>query len=348
MKKSTKTIFGVIALFIVISIVGNVYKNRVITIDARKLANVEAVGINGYGFITAEVDHSYGEKFKDEYRRDFLDRVNIYVSKEDNLSSYEKVTITVDCPEYALYKSKVKLKHTEFEYTVPELKEGEAIDIFEGLEVTISGVSDFGVAEITATPDFDAEYSLDKTEGLRNGDVIRVDVKFDAKALAAKGYGVKTNHKYYDVDCLGYYVDSVYDIDENNIDGCIKNGVQALKDQLYEQNNPEKTLLAEYPYIDFVETSTKVYFLDTYDENYELLYLIEGDYYFEYFWGLGDPTNKHIYALVSGENPIIDKDGQIHCEKYKAWYDFYSNSINDRFERLSSSSNVCSIEEYLG
>lgn len=348
MKKSTKTIIGVIALFIVISIVGNVYKNRVITIDARKLANVEAAGINGYGFITTEVDHSYGEKFKDEYRRDFLDCVNIYVSKEDNLSSNEKVTITIDCPEYALYKSKIKLKHTEFEYTVPELKEGEAIDIFEGLEVAISGIDGSGVAEITATPDFDFNYYLNKTNDLRNGDTIRVDADFDPKELAMKGYGVKTNHKYFEVDSLNYYLTSFYDINNDNIDGCIKNGVQAVDNFLYKQNDPEKTLMSEYPYLDFVETSAKVYFLDAYDENYELVYLIEGEYYYTYFWGLGEPTSAHIYAFARAKNPVIDKDGQIHCDNYEVFDSFDMEFINYKFERLSASGNTLSIKEYLG
>lgn len=348
MKKSTKTIIGLIVVFIIVSIIGRAYENRIITINAKDIVNIETEGINGYGFITTEVNYNYADKIKDEYRREFLDHVNVYVSKEDNLSTGDKVMIGVDCPEYILTKSKVKFKNTKFEYTVPTLKEGEAIDIFEGLEVAISGVDGSGVAEITAKPDFDFNYYLNKTNDLRNGDTIRVDADFDPKELAMKGYGVKTNHKSFEVDSLNYYLTSFYDINNDNIDGCIKNGVQAVDNFLYKQNNPENTLMSEYPYIDFVETSAKVYFLDAYDENYELVYLIEGEYYYTYFWGLGEPTSAHIYAFARAKNPVIDKDGQINCDNYEVFDSFDMEFINYKFERLSASGNTLSIKEYLG
>ena len=66
-----------------------------------------------------------------------------------NLKNGDKVKCTVKYNEDSLKDKNIKLKNTEFEVTVKDLKNGEEIDFFKGVEVKFSGFDGNGSADVS-------------------------------------------------------------------------------------------------------------------------------------------------------------------------------------------------------
>lgn len=182
-------------------------------VDVFKSLDVTFEGYNGNG--TVDIDNTATDKFS----------YSIYfdADKSDGLSNGDKVKITAEVSDSVLNKYNYILKETEKEYTVSGLEEMQALDLFSGLKVEYSGTAPF--AKIKLDKDRDNEfidyyvsYEADKSENLKNGDVVTVTALVDEDYAASYGYTISETTKQYTVEGLDEYLTSYSDITEETFE----------------------------------------------------------------------------------------------------------------------------------
>ena len=123
-----------------------------------------------------------------------IDQGTITVTPKDGLSNGDVVIVkwVVDDPTLSsLFKCKIK--GNEVEAKVEGLKEIGTFNAFEDVRVVFKGYEGHGTASIV-TGKYDFYYSLDKSEGLSNGDTVTVSFDEDTDYLI-KMYGGVPNKK---------------------------------------------------------------------------------------------------------------------------------------------------------
>lgn len=129
-----------------------------------------------------------------------------------NLSNGDKVTYTYTFHNDELKQYGFKLKGQEITEEVSGLEEAEAINPFDGVEVTFDGISPDVTAEYTLKEDVPEEYSsisysFDRSEKLKSGDTVTLTAEAD-NAFLAQNYGVvlSETEKEYTVEGVQAYV----------------------------------------------------------------------------------------------------------------------------------------------
>lgn len=119
-------------------------------------------------------------------------------------------------------KMRVKLKYSDIEYTVDNLREVSTFDPFEGVELSFSGMEPNGKAVIANYPDNGLYYYIDgEGEGLKNGDEVTVKIEYPYGAEEyindnQKKPGNET--KSYMVEGLGEYLTSASQIPDEYLE----------------------------------------------------------------------------------------------------------------------------------
>lgn len=127
--------------------------------------------------------------------------LKVKFDKEENLKNGDTVKCTVQYDEDLLKDNNIKLTNTEFEVTVKGLEEGQAIDFFDGVNVTFSGNDGKGYPEISTTDAYDFVYfDWDYSSSLSNGDTFTVTAKYygyNDLNKAGDSYWFEYDDKYY-------------------------------------------------------------------------------------------------------------------------------------------------------
>ena len=185
---------------------------------------------------------SYYDDYYESGTASFMDEcVSWSFDKDSYLSNGDIITLQWDCnPEVALEKYGYKLKYKEISLEVTDLPEAGKFDPFDGLEVTFEGIGPDGRASIMNYPDMpeteDFRYFLDKTDGLSNGDTVKVSItSYDDNndlliQRCAEQFGKIPSEleKTYTVKGLSKYVENMSEIS----DDCINEMRKTAEDYL--------------------------------------------------------------------------------------------------------------------
>ena len=188
-------------------------------------------GYNGYGVCSIDNEYAWVQNVIDWYGDSVTemqqigmevqleDTVTYEIDKKDGLSNGDTVTISAKigsaAEEYAF-----DLVGTDITVTVAGLEEVEEFDPFDGVKVTYDGFAPNGTAKISGG-DSSISYSLDKNEGLSNGDTLTVSASANCDADEyARNYGkvLSETEKTFTVEGLASYAMSVEDIPQATLD----------------------------------------------------------------------------------------------------------------------------------
>ncbi len=204
-------IVGVVVVFTAIIIIC-VAVNAKKTINLNDYVVITEKGYDGYGEIDIEIDWSaieedYGDdiKFTPKAKKDTTGILQLvtpvslldwYITAEpesDNLSNGDVVKYSFKVNDEWEEYVKCKIKYTDATYTVENLKPLETFDIFEDAEVSFEGLN--GEAKINFNIGYrysrhfgSNDFIIDKTENLKNGDVVTITVDEEAIKLHADFY----------------------------------------------------------------------------------------------------------------------------------------------------------------
>lgn len=338
---------GLVLLVVVLLVLGRfVYDNRTILVDAKDIVDVKVDGINGYGFIETSV---IDDNLKNLERRAFLNGVTIETSYDDRLSNGEIIAISVNCSRDVLDTYNIKLKNKTFTYEVNGLHDGQGIDVFDGVQVSLSGISGEGSALVSSTKDYvtPVYYSLDKSKGISNGDTLVVRASFDVKDFARNGQGVLYKTKEYVADGLDYYLEGAKDLNDDNLMLAYNAALESAKAFL--ENTYRYT---ETPFRNFEGTCNKVLLVKydntvTNEKHSSVIFLIDGSLTRGYFYNLGDDLVCDTYAIAYLNDPLIKTNGKLVYNEDA--FDFYITDNVDkrsaRLDELNKDVNVESITE---
>ncbi len=220
------------------------------TIDLRDYVSVEFQGANGYGSAKAKFDEDalaedlmdqYGSKIKKAAKGNeiYEDDPDLYAemiaelfyvrTDGENLSNKDKVTVKIEF-DGSLEKIKknagIEFKNFECEFTVSGLGEVAELDVFENMEMKISGISpnlsaSFSEKE-TGKYGFYVKYSLVANAPVRYkvGDTVNVKASFSEGADLAHGYIVNQLEKSIVItdDMAEQYISNAMDFDSKTIE----------------------------------------------------------------------------------------------------------------------------------
>lgn len=211
------------------------------TVDLDEYLTVETDGYDGYGTAKAEIDWdmlekncggkvSFTEKAKSEYggftnmmspAELMQEYVRVELDQSDHLSNGDKIAYTWKVDEDFSKYLKCKLKYKDGTHGVSDLEEVGTFDAFADLEVTFSGVSPNGSADLEYKGSQLDEYdfSCDKDSGLSNGDTVTVLISDENLSDYAERLGKvpETLEKKYKVESLNHYLTSMSEIGEEDL-----------------------------------------------------------------------------------------------------------------------------------
>lgn len=228
---------GVIVLAIIVILLVN--KKTVINLN--DYVTVSFSGYDTMGRATVSLDEEeflkdYGEKisYKSEDNNNTFFEPAEYVwnlciagslNEIDKLSNGQQVTYSWNCEdELALEQVDCKLKYEDIIFTVEGLEEITVVDLFADVEITYTGVSPEGSAEVKNKSSEELyqslNYTVEPSEGLSNGDEVTVTVSTyygDLEEYCKSNFGKnpEATEKKYTVEGLGSYVTSLKDIPED-------------------------------------------------------------------------------------------------------------------------------------
>ena len=277
------------------------------TLDFQEISVIEFNGLNGNGSISIDIDDSVYEddKILDKLYPDdttlkaktkfieLLADVNYIVSKENDLSNGDKVTVTVDYYEDKFKERGIKVKNSEFTVTVDGLENGTKIDVFDGLKVSYSGLSGKGFAIFdtndcdTFTQDY-VYFEYPESE-LSNGDTITVTARYDFDVAEENLVIIENDTKEYTVSGLkepkkidpfekleitytgaSPYINAV--VDSTKCDSVVNQYIQFNVEDKYLRNGDTFTVTAVYNEYDaneygfIVKTDTHTYTVENQPE----------------------------------------------------------------------------------
>lgn len=190
------------------------------TLDFQEIADVDFSGLNGNGSISFEFDESiyedgafleklYPDDTTAEAELKFIElltNVDYTFSKEEDLSNGDEVTVTVEYDEDKFEERGIKVKNPEFTVTVEGLSDGTKIDVFDGLEVTYSGLSGKGyvIFDTSACDAFTQSYVYFEypESKLSNGDTITVTANYNSDDAEENLVIIENDTKEYTVSGL--------------------------------------------------------------------------------------------------------------------------------------------------
>lgn len=204
-------------------------------------------GYDGYGTAQASIDEStllrdifsdkgkkteledfdsfteFGEVFQDSMILEkAFDTIDLEFKPDSaNLSNGDKIKVTIDYDNDVAKESKIKFTGKSVELTVEGLDPIEEVNPFDDLEVSYSGVSPNGSFDFNYNGDTtyvsSYSFSVDKFDGLANGDIVTVSVDADDDYTVNRGYVITEKERQFTVSGLDEYVLSYADLPEDSV-----------------------------------------------------------------------------------------------------------------------------------
>lgn len=300
-KKITKAKIAVITgviLFVAI-LFGSILFNSTKTIDLNKYLIVEPKGYDGYGTVKISIDwdsieEKYGDRisFTNAAKRKYgvllnvmspvdavKEHIRVKIGSNDGLSNGDVVYYSWKIDEDFSKYVKCKVKCKDGTYTVSGLAEIGTFDVFEDINVQLSGIAPRGKAEIIyygseLNPN---DFRCSKTDGLKNGDVISVFLSNNNMEYYAKNLGKipETTSKEYTVNGLAEYVSSYSGLTDGFIADAkceAEDFIYSYTAKSYDKTSALNNLVYAGYIFDYVKDASR------YVSNYNDLYLIyKGD-----------------------------------------------------------------------
>lgn len=165
------------------------------------------------------------------------DAIDGELDKNNELSNGDKITYKWDMSNLEAIEEKysVKFVYSDASYDISDLKEAEEYDPFGDLIVNFSGLSPNGVLEMSVSGGISSNsvrFMPDKTDGLRNGDKIKITADFynGVEAFCNQtGKIPSVTEKEYTVDGLGSYASKLEDISEDLLEKMKKQTEDSIK-----------------------------------------------------------------------------------------------------------------------
>ena len=166
---------------------------------------------------------------------EFVDTINISVSKNEELSNGDVITIRTDYDETVAEKLGITVDYSERSITVSGLKKGEELDLFSDVKIITGGTSPYVYATYINESENEylasLEYKIDKTSDLSIGDEITITCLIDETAAADNGYYYDVSEMKYTIAQADKYIDSPDEIDMSAIEALTKDNIQTITDE---------------------------------------------------------------------------------------------------------------------
>ena len=194
--KTSSIVWGICAAALILIAILSATANPRKTIDLNKYLKMEVSGYDGYGTVQAYIDWmaieaQYGDKlsFTKKARIDYGERlstmspieiiedgVSIEFDKYSGLLNGDSLSYKWIIDNKLSGRVNCELKYKDGVLKVSQLEKAETFDAFADLDVHFSGFAPSGKAEIVYSGSElnAADFSCDKTSGLRNGDIVTV------------------------------------------------------------------------------------------------------------------------------------------------------------------------------
>ena len=322
------------------------------SVNLEDMFDVDFDGVDGNGTATVDfsklddwLDNSVykeragkSEKSKEEAAKianDIGYHILYELDKEDHLSNGDKVTLSVEVEEEAIKQYGYKLKGFKKEFTVEGLKKAKKVDVFEGVKVEFTDAEPAGCAEIVETPDlpFNVEYSLDKEDGLSNGDKVKVTAEYDDDEVSSQGFAVKNDEKEFEVSGLPAYVTKAEQLTDENLKSTKEWINKHMQAETASWGGDGKTVKAfDYKgYYLLTPSSEKA------DRQNVLCLVYKFDYHIDKT-SYSDEEDHSVYKTFIYYDVKIMDDGKLSfdVEDYDAFEDKVFASFSDGYETLQS------------
>ena len=205
------------------------------TVDLMQYAKVTFTGFNSKGEADIEVNldelmEKASKNAPDDLKATgissgisaFRSTFSYKLSKYDDLSNGEKIIMTVSYNERLAKAFKFNFKAENKEIEVTGLSEAQEVDLFDGVTVRFSGKSPQGTAKVIKS-DKDlllkkVYYSLNKADGLANGDTVIVTAGYSENEAEENGIIVGKTEKKFTVEGLDEYISKYEQMDKTLYD----------------------------------------------------------------------------------------------------------------------------------
>ena len=207
-RKTPRKLALPVAAVALLAVVGVGLANRMPSIDLQRYVTITAQGYDTLGkldvsFDTDKLEADYGKRIADSFKKAMNDhKESTYglSSLAADLYSGSETELFVDyCATGSADKTSglrngdvitqlerergrsgnafgVKVKYSDITYTVSGLEKVNTFDAFDGVTVEFNGTAPQGTATVNSLPTAEAggslHYTLDTTDGLRNGDTV--------------------------------------------------------------------------------------------------------------------------------------------------------------------------------
>lgn len=343
-KSVTKIGAAVLAVIVVVAAIIALIATRETKIDLDDYTTIECYGYDGYGSLTAKInwdaiEEKYGDKLKlrkgDDYERFYYglltefgetkvgilkESVNLSFDKTTGLSNDDVVFYTWNIDEDYKEYFKCELKCSDGEYKVTGLDSLEKFDAFKNVDVEFSGIAPKGKANINYLgSEFSSyDFSCDKVEGLKNGDVVTVTLDANEVEVYANEHGKipSESSRKYTVSGLKSYLTKSSQIKEEDLKKMKKQANDELSAYSAKNFDKETEKLEKSTYLGTYLLTTKSG--NSYS-NYNYLYLVykvQVKNTYSYEEEKYDKSNTFFW-FIRFDNVLLDEDG------------FVSGDLND-------------------
>lgn len=264
------------------------------TINLNNYLTVTATGYDGYGNASTSIDwaaieEKYGNKlsFTKQAKKEFWEMVsmgspiaamqefvNIKIDQASDLSNGDKIKYTWEIDESLSKYIKGKVKYKNDSYTVSELTTVGKFDPFTDLTILFSGIAPKGTAdfEYSGSELNYYDFSCEKSEGLRNGDKIKININNPDMQYYAENYG-KVPEKLemeYTVSGLAEYVEDYANLSEDFLSD-LKSETEDIIYAYTASSYENSVSLNDLSYFGYISSSIKDGSVNVGDSNYLLM-----------------------------------------------------------------------------
>ncbi len=214
-------------------------------LDMKDYVTIEYSGLNGVGeakvlinedalLLDAIGEPSSGVNGSLQYMQDvfiIMSAISYQVEPKEGLSNGDTVTVTFQLDNESLKEKDIQLTGETLTFKVEGLEEGTTVDPFKDIDVSFEGISPDAHVVVTnnATDDFlksiryvaveqsdeDDTNWIAKDGGLRLGDTMTLEARFDSEKATKAGYIMKESRKEYVVEGVQRYAESLAELDND-------------------------------------------------------------------------------------------------------------------------------------
>lgn len=318
---------SIVAFIAIICLVSNMQK----TINLNNYVVLQPTGFEGYGRVNATIDwdairEKYGKKVKfkggaETYATMFglntpLDIMSMYVSvdvqENQNLVNGQSVTYTFSIDEAALENFSCKLKYKDGTYKVDGLTKVGTFDAFADLEVEFSGIAPDGRVNLNyiGTEIDYYDFSCDKYDGLRNGDVEKVTINENNLESYAQRLGKipAVMEKEYTVTGLSSYIAKISEVPQDTLAAMDQQAIDTYKAHMA-NSWADSTSLISFNYLGEYLLTAKSADRSTTQNQLFLVYKVQARNVFETFDKVTD-----VYWYIQYNDLQVKDDGTMEID----------------------------------